>query len=825
MSSVAATGAVGLPPSCRRAPLLRLCPPSMAQPGERHQQHGGGRQRPEQRAAARRAGLRRGAHRLERVVGWLAGDAAARRGPVAARAAARSLAGPPVAGAAASRLVRAAGSPHKAGDHVPGFARLVELPTHRARQCVAARAGQHLAVLLDRGAAGRGLAVPLGRGGRSEQAGAKQQGAGERKLVSNEPGGMSINGRQGRGPFVRGAVAFSATAAAATYYALRGGSYDIVVRQEEAIVVWLVVGLGFALGLLPRARPTRLALVPLAAFALLAACTALSFSWGASDERTLAELTRVLHFAGLVILVWAAVGRAEWRAAAGGLAAAAALVCALAVASRLAPDAFPENEVGRAFDTDRLNYPFNYWNAVGAWGVMATAMTLAWSTHARTLAARAAAAALIPICGVTVYLTYSRAGAAGAVVAVLVLARNRWTVALQALAGIGATAIAIVEIRSHDEIADATGNAGAADVLLILVVAALICAVAAVAARLTRLDSLRMPRLVSRLAAVAAIAAVGVVAVTAARDQIEKGWDEFRGSEPSDVRSVPSEDPASRLTSLRGGRYPIWRSAFRAYESDPLSGIGAGGFEFWWNRDEGGDEFIQDAHSLYLEKLAELGIPGLVLVLAIVLGLLAAAIRARIRLDDPAEAGAATACIAAFVAYLFHTGVDWMWEVTSVTALALAAIAVAAIPEFSPPGAPRLPLRVAVPVVAAIALFAQVPGLVSTSNVRDSQAAFNSGRTADALSNASEAIEAEPWGSTPYVQRALVEEATGELRGAQVDLRRAIERSRLDWRPRLLLARVEAKRGKVERALSAYRAARRLRPASPFVREETFRER
>jgi Flp pilus assembly protein TadD len=166
-----------------------------------------------------------------------------------------------------------------------------------------------------------------------------------------------------------------------------------------------------------------------------------------------------------------------------------------------------------------------------------------------------------------------------------------------------------------------------------------------------------------------------------------------------------------------------------------------------------------------------------------------------------------------------------MWEVTAVTALALAAIAVAAIPRFGPPAASRLPLRVAVPVVAAIALFAQVPGLVSTSKVRDSREAFNSGRTAEALSNAGEAIEAEPWGSTPYVQRALVEEATGELRAAQVDLRRAIERSRLDWRPWLLLARVEAKRGNVERALTAYRTARRLRPASPFVRQGTFNER
>ena len=55
-------------------------------------------------------------------------------------------------------------------------------------------------------------------------------------------------------------AAFALTAAIATYYALRGGSYDIVVRQEEGIVIWLVLGLGAALGLLPRARLPRLAL-------------------------------------------------------------------------------------------------------------------------------------------------------------------------------------------------------------------------------------------------------------------------------------------------------------------------------------------------------------------------------------------------------------------------------------------------------------------------------------------------------------------------------------------------------------------------------------
>src|SRR5436190_371360 len=83
------------------------------------------------------------------------------------------------------------------------------------------------------------------------------------------------------------AVAFGVAAAVPVYYALRGGSYDIVARQEEAIVVWLVVGLGFALGILPRARPSRAVAIPLLAVALAAVWITISFSWTESDERTL----------------------------------------------------------------------------------------------------------------------------------------------------------------------------------------------------------------------------------------------------------------------------------------------------------------------------------------------------------------------------------------------------------------------------------------------------------------------------------------------------------------------------------------------------------
>src|SRR5580692_10859565 len=48
-------------------------------------------------------------------------------------------------------------------------------------------------------------------------------------------------------------------------YALPGGAYDIVVRQEYGLVVWGAVAVGLAVGLLPRARPSRAVLIVLGA--------------------------------------------------------------------------------------------------------------------------------------------------------------------------------------------------------------------------------------------------------------------------------------------------------------------------------------------------------------------------------------------------------------------------------------------------------------------------------------------------------------------------------------------------------------------------------
>ena len=278
----------------------------------------------------------------------------------------------------------------------------------------------------------------------------------------------------------------------------------------------------------------------------------------------------------------------------------------------------------------------------------------------------------------------------------------------------------------------------------------------------------------------------------------------------------------------------MWASALAAFNAHP-AGLGAGTFEFWWDREARNQEFVRDAHSLYLQTLAEMGWPGLLLLVVSLGTLLWLAIRQRVRLRGPPAIGASAGLIAAFAAFLLTAGVDWMWESTAVTVLALLAVGTAiavpagADPVAAPGGAAavaadgrsarlRVPWRVGMTLLAVLACLVELPGLVSTSEVRRSQSSVRTGAFDNAFRQANDAIDAEPWAATPYVQRALVEERTGRLAAARVDLQRAMSREPTNWRHPLTLARVEAELGDSQAALRYYQRARRLHPLSPVFK-------
>jgi len=120
-------------------------------------------------------------------------------------------------------------------------------------------------------------------------------------------------------------------------------------------------------------------------------------------------------------------------------------------------------------------------------------------------------------------------------------------------------------------------------------------------------------------------------------------------------------DRSRRLFSLSGSsRAQYWHVAWRDYEQHPWLGSGAGSFQREWLRSRPADLPVLDAHSLYLETLAELGPVGLGLLAALLALPVAAGLISRKQpLAAPAFGG--------YIAYLVHAAQDWDWELPAVT--------------------------------------------------------------------------------------------------------------------------------------------------------------
>jgi O-antigen ligase len=117
-----------------------------------------------------------------------------------------------------------------------------------------------------------------------------------------------------------------------------------------------------------------------------------------------------------------------------------------------------------------------------------------------------------------------------------------------------------------------------------------------------------------------------------------------------------------------GDRAAYWDVAVEGAAAHPVLGSGAGSFDDYWLEHRPIPTNVRDAHSLYLETAAELGVVGLVLLLVALVAPLTALARAR-------DARAVSAAAAAYAAFLVHAGLDWDWEmpVTTVAGLACGA--------------------------------------------------------------------------------------------------------------------------------------------------------
>jgi hypothetical protein len=614
---------------------------------------------------------------------------------------------------------------------------------------------------------------------------------------------------------LRGAIAV-----AVFVLAYNGGSFGLVARHELAIAVWWAILLLVALRLFPLAIGPA-ALLGALLLASLTLMTLLSIAWSSSAEASFAEFDRTALYLGVFVLALLAGGRLSAPAWADGIALGLSAIAVAALLSRFFPHTFAHGSLPTYLPGAgaRLTFPVDYWNGLGILVALALPLLLRAATAEPALAA---GAALVPVPAIaaTIYLTSSRGGVAAAILGVVVfvaLTADRWrALAAVVVAAAGSAAAVAVLVTRHTLVDGPLASQAAVDqgktaAVLVAIVCVVTGAVFVVASRW----SVRPPRAAGwvTFAVVVVVAAAAMVAAHPV-----KRFDEFK--QPPAASAGPNFVQAHLLSGRGNGRWQFWRSALNEFRHYPLVGHGAGSYESWWAQHGSIAYFVRDAHSLYFETLGELGIVGFLLLV----GGFAAAVAAGVRgmLAEGERRVTAAALVAGFGGYAIGAALDWMWELTIVSVVGLACLGLAASLEEGWPRlrawgrAPRLAVGVATAAGALALVAAEAIPLGSELGLRDSQAAAARGDAAAALTNAKRARDLEPWASTPNLQEALVEEASGQLAAARAAIGHAIARSGEDWRLPFVAARIETEAGDVRAAVASYERARELNPRSPI---------
>ena len=230
---------------------------------------------------------------------------------------------------------------------------------------------------------------------------------------------------------------------------------------------------------------------------------------------------------------------------------------------------------------------------------------------------------------------------------------------------------------------------------------------------------------------------------------------------------------------LRGSeRERYWTVALGQAESAPLHGTGAGTFARAWLLERPLPLGARDAHGLFVETAAELGVVGLALLLGLLALPLAGAVAAR-------GASGVAAAGAAYAAFLTAAAVDWHWELPAVTltglACGVALLAASRVADVALDGRRRAAAGAAALAVGAVAF----AGLVGHSALAEAEESLRRGDAVAAGRLAERAARFLPWAAEPHRIEGEARLFEGRPAAARASFRRALERDDRDpetWR-------------------------------------------
>jgi O-antigen ligase len=576
------------------------------------------------------------------------------------------------------------------------------------------------------------------------------------------------------------------------YYSFNAGGFFPDSPAIVAVTALVLLAARAVVAERPLAGLGRGAVLASCALAALGSWTLLSAVWSGAPGRAMLEGNRVLAYL-LVLLAFATFpyrpGRL--RAIARGVALAIIVVCVAALSSRLAPDVFPT--APNVF-ADRLSFPLTYWNALALLAAIGVVLCVALACDLdEPWAIRIGAAAAVPCLSTTALLTFSRGGLAVGLIALalaLLLGRPRGTTA--ALAAITPpTAVALIFAYRARLLAttDPTSGRAAAEGHRVAVVVLLATLGAAgllyLADRRLAGANLRRQRLPSSARVVAALLALALLAAPL--------YQQVRHFARAPAYATASDARARLTDPSSNGRLDYWRAALDGFEREPLHGTGAGTYQLtWWRFRDSGVQ-VMHAHSLYLETLSELGVAGLLLVIAV----LAAPIAGLARRIEGTDRVAAAALLACALAWAMHAALDWDWQVPAVTGWLFAAGGAALARPAGrdgrgPPALARATLG------AALLCIAAGPALIAISERRIETAlgAYERGDCARTAAAAQTANRAFPLRAEPQALRAACAARAGHYAAAINHIDDARSRDPGSWEYRYELAIVRAAAGR-----------------------------
>ncbi len=583
----------------------------------------------------------------------------------------------------------------------------------------------------------------------------------------------------------------------------------------------LVLGGGGAVSgaLLLAPRRERLwGIGPLAALLALAVLTALSITWAANPSEAWVEANRTLAycavFAGAVALAHSVPGR--WSAVLGAITLSAIAISAYAVLTKVFPGALNPDETFA-----RLREPFGYWNSVGLAAALGVPGCL-WLGTRRSghQALNGLAYPALGLLVLTMLLSFSRGAVLAAVLGAafwFATVPRRLRGAAVLIAGVAGGAIMAMWAFSQNALTDdqvpldLRNQAGLQLGLLVLVMLALLTAagLAVGFARARHTPTLHQrDRAGLALVVCLALIPVAVTIALAVGDKGLSGSVSARWNQLTKVSAPLPRNDNSRFTAVGSVRARYWDEALRIFGDNPAIGVGAGSYATVRKRYRTDDPAVRHAHGYVVQTLADLGLAGLAVSLALLAAWLASAARAtglrrrdRGRPHTPERIGLLT-LVAVVIVFGVHSFVDWTWFVPANAAVAL--LAAGWVAGRGPLGGER----------EGIAPPGDALRDRLRAGARERMRAICAGATVLLVLAAAWAIW-QPMRSETLTQDALDALDRGKPDVARTQAQRAHEINPLALDPLFTLATVQTATGRTTSARAALGEAVRLQPANP----------